>query len=278
MRVDSHVHAFADAIAERAMAALLAKMPPGYAAFDGRLATLADHLETHGFDAAVLCSIATKPSQFDVIRAWSQAIREGAFGTSAARRIVPFLSVHPEDPDRFAHIEQTAREGYKGLKFHSYYQNLVLDSPAAIDLMRCARDNHLAVLCHNGYDIAFPRDRVCEPARVRRLLDAVPGLRLIVSHFGGWMDWDEAERLLIGQPIAIEISMSLSYLPPERLRAMLLRHPIDAILYGSDWPWSSHAKELALLDSLDLPADRMTALMGDNAARLLGLAPAPAAG
>jgi len=273
VRVDSHVHAFADAIAERAMAALLAKMPPGYAAFDGRLATLTDHLETHGFDAAVLCSIATKPAQFDVIRSWSRSIREGAFGAAAARRIVPFLSVHPRDPDRYAHIEQTAREGYKGLKFHSYYQDLVLDSPEAIDLMRCAHDNGLAVLVHNGYDIAFPRDPVCEPARVRRLLDAIPGLKLIVSHFGGWMDWEAAEHLLIGQPIAIEISMTLDYLEPAHVRDLLLRHPVDSILYGSDWPWSSHASELALLDSLDLPSDRMAAMMGDNAARILGLVP-----
>jgi predicted TIM-barrel fold metal-dependent hydrolase len=272
MRIDFHTHAFADAIAERAMTALKAQMPPGYRCFDGKLGTLVAQLAEHRLDAAVLCSIATKPAQFDVILKWSDAIRQGAFGEEVARRIIPFLSVHPQDPERYRRVEQTAKAGYKGIKLHPYYQNFVLDSPEAIDLLRCARQNDLVVLSHVGYDIAFPRDEsICEPARVRRVLDAVPGLKFVASHFGGWMDWDEADRLLIGQPIDIDISMTLDHLDPARVRDMLLRHPAEHLLFGSDWPWSRYDAEIPLLESFQLPAGRLEALMGGNAMRLLGL-------
>ena len=272
MRIDLHAHAFADTIVERAMAALLAEMPPGYRCEDGRLGTLAGQLEACGIDAAVICSIATKPTQFDVIMKWSEAIRNGAFGEAAARRAIPFLSVHPEDPERYRHIEQTARAGFKGIKFHPYYQRFELDSPGAIDLMDCARRNGLVVVSHVGFDIAFPHDRLCDPVRVRRLLDALPDLKFVASHLGGWMDWEAAERLLIGQPIDIEISMSMDYLPAGRARELFMRHPADRLYFGSDWPWTRHDEQLARLEALQLPADRMQALMGGNAARLLGLA------
>jgi predicted TIM-barrel fold metal-dependent hydrolase len=133
------------------------------------------------------------------------------------------------------------------------------------------RQNGLVVVCHTGYDVSFPHDRICDAARVRRLLDALPDLKFVASHLGGWMDWDEAERLLIGQPIDIEISLSPNYLPPGRLRELLLRHPADRLHFGSDWPWTRHGEQVARLEALQLPADRMQALMGGNSARLLGL-------
>ena len=273
MRVDIHTHAFPESIAERAMTALKAHMPPGFVCSDGRLGSLIDDLEAHRFDAAVVCSIATKPAQFEAILHWSDSIRQGAFGDGAARRIVPLISVHPADPDRYQRIEQTAAAGFKGLKVHPYYQDFVLDAPESIDLFHCAQQNGLAVLSHVGFDIAFPRTRLCGPARVRRVLDAVPDLAFIVSHLGGWMDWDEAEALLIGQPIDIEISMALDDLPADRVRDILLRHPIDRIHFGSDWPWSAYDKVLPLIEAMALPPDRFKALMGDNSARLLGLRP-----
>jgi uncharacterized protein len=274
MRIDIHAHAFADAIADRAMAALKATMPPDRPCEDGRLGTLVDRLVGYQFDAAVICSIATKPAQFDVILKWSDAIRNGSFGTETAQRAIPFLSVHPEDPERYRHIEQTAQAGFKGLKFHPYYQRFSLDAPAFIDLLNCVRQNGLIAVSHVGFDIAFPRDRICDAQRVRRLLDALPDLKFVVSHFGGWMDWDEADRLLIGQPVDIEISMTLGALPSERVRDMIMRHPADRLHFGSDWPWSRYDDQLPLLEAMQLPPERLQALMGDNSARLLGLADA----
>lgn len=273
MRIDFHTHAFADAIAAKAMATLQAELPPGIeACADGRLGTLVAQLAEHGMDAAVVCSIATRPSQFEPILQWSQAIRDGAFGAETARRIVPFVSVHPADPDAYSRIARAAAAGFLGLKIHPYYQRFVLDAPATLDYLRCARDHNLIVVSHTGFDIAFPRERICDPARIERVVETLPDLRFVATHLGAWEDWDEVERRLLGRALDLEISFAFDYLADDRIRAMLLRHPAGRLLFGSDWPWNSHGAVLPRLAALGLDEPRLAALMGGNAARLLGLA------
>jgi predicted TIM-barrel fold metal-dependent hydrolase len=272
MRVDFHTHAFADAIAGRAIAAIESRLREEGAAarFDGRLGTLTAELARHGFDLGVVCSIATRPAQFEPILAWSQAIRDGAFGEEAARRIVPFASVHPADPEARRRIARVAAAGFQGLKIHPCYQQFTLDAPATLDYLRCARDHGLIVISHTGFDIAFPRERICDPARVARVVAAIPDLRFVATHLGGWEDWEEVERHLIGSPVHMEISYCCGRLDRERLRGLLLRHPAGCLLFGSDWPWNSHAEVLPRIEALGLDEPRLTALMGGNAARLLG--------
>lgn len=270
MKIDMHTHAFADRIAGRALASLMSHMPAEYhTGFDGRLGTLVAQLRKHGFDRAVLCQIATKPEQFTPILEWSQAIRRGDFGEEAARMIVPLASVHPEDPARYSRIGEVAKAGFKGVKLHPYFQKFILDTPSLVDYCKAVRDAGLFIEIHVGYDIGFPFEDLCGPRRVANLIAKVPGLRFMVTHFGGWLDWDEVNEILIGAPVDLEISMSTGFCRDELLRDMLMRHPADRLYYGSDWPWSDYGKTLPHLQSLGIPADRMEALMGSNAARWL---------
>ena len=273
MRIDMHTHAFADKIAARALEAIMAPMPAEYRTpYDGRLATLVAQLKANGFDKAVLCQIATKPAQYGPILAWSEAIRRGEFGEDAARMIVPLPSVHPEDPDRVARLAEVARLGFPGVKLHPFFQHFTLDTPEMLDYFRAVRDNGLFVLSHVGYDIGFPFEDRCGPRRVAHVLEAVPGLRMMIAHFGGWLDWEEASRILIGAPVDIEISMSIGFCAPDLLGDMLHRHPADRLYFGSDWPWSQYGKTLPALAGFGLDEARLSALMGGNAARWLGIA------
>lgn len=270
-RIDMHTHAFADKIARHALDAVMSNLPIEYhTRFDGRLATLVSQLKANRFDRAVLCQIATKPEHFLPIMQWSRAIRDGAFGEDVARMMIPLPSVHPDDPERFERLAAVAREGFRGVKLHPYFQRFTLDSAGLLDYFRCVRDCGLFVEVHTGFDIGFPFDDLCGPRRVVRVLEEVPGLRFMVTHFGGWLDWDEASAAIIGQPIDVEISMAIGFCPPDRLREMLLRHPADRLYFGSDWPWSDYRATLPFLEGLELPESRMEALMGGNAARWLG--------
>ncbi len=272
MRIDVHTHAFPDGLAARALATLNAQLPPADAAQgDGCLGSLVAALEAVGFDRAVICSIATRPSHFQPILDWSCAIRDGDFGDAIATRIVPLASVHPEDSNAWKGLAEVARRGIKGIKLHAYYQGFLLDAPPVMDLLRCARDQGLVVVCHTGYDNAFPRDLRCEPARIRRVVETLPDLQFVATHMGAWQDWDAVEQQLIGLPLYIETSYSSGYLTPTRMAAMLQRHPIDRILFGTDWPWRTQAQELVALEDLGLAADRREALLGKNAVRLFGI-------
>ncbi len=88
--IDVHTHAFPDRLAARAIAALEAGAPSCRAFLDGRLASLVASMDRAGIETSVVASIATKPEQFPAILAWSREI--------ASPRIVPFASVHPDDP------------------------------------------------------------------------------------------------------------------------------------------------------------------------------------
>ena len=185
------------------------------------------------------------------------------------------LSIHPDDPDALAHADETAAAGFRGIKLHPYYQRFTIDEPRMFPLYERLARHGLLVVFHTGFDIAYPYIPVASPARIRRVMDTFPTLKIVATHLGGWHDWENARRHLIGQPIYIETSFSLHILPPDEARAMILAHPADRILFGTDSPWADPTAELARWRALNLPEDRLTAALGPNAARLLQSIPVP---
>jgi hypothetical protein len=66
---DFHTHAFPDALATRAIRALEAETDRVKARLDGRISSLLRSMDYAGIRRSVICSIATKPEQFDSILA-----------------------------------------------------------------------------------------------------------------------------------------------------------------------------------------------------------------
>ena len=258
---DFHTHAFPDAIAEYAMEQL-SDTDGMNACHDGTLDGLRASMASCGIERAVLCNIATKPDHFQNILNWCRAVRSD--------RIVPLPSVHPEDPHFAERLQEIAEEGFPGIKIHPYYQGFVLDDPQLIPFFRELERFKLLVISHTGFDAAFPdRKRIADPARILALLQRHPDLRFIATHFGAWEDWDEVERLLIGQHVAIEISFAFGRIPDERIRTMLQNHPREYILFGTDSPWTDQKASLESLYSLGMGQAFEDAVLRDNAERLL---------
>lgn len=262
MITDIHTHAFPDAMAERAIRTLQGETDKAVARLDGRVSSLLDSMDKAGIDRAVICSIATKPSQFEKILEWSKQIR--------SRRIIPFPSVHPADPEAPARIRQIAAAGLKGVKLHPYYQTFEIDAPLMHPLYEEIRALGLILLCHTGFDIAFPRDRIADPRRIARVLEAFPGLKFVASHLLSWDDWDEVERHLLGKPVYTDFSMTIEFAGEARTRSLLLRHPREYVLFGTDSPWQDQSEEMARFRAFKLGADWEQAVLQDNARRLLG--------
>lgn len=258
--IDCHTHAFPDNLAGRAVP-LLEQEGNVRAALDGTVGSLLRSMDEAGIATSIVASIATKPTQFRPILQWSLSI--------ASPRIVPFASVHPDDPEAASRIEEIAAAGLRGIKLHPYYQRFVIDEERMLPLYDAAERAGLILLMHTGFDIAFPRDRIADPARILRVLERHPDLRLIASHFGAWEDWDEVERLLLGKPVYMDVSYSLPFLDPDRARSFILSHPTDLVLFGSDSPWTDQRQAVESIRALDLPNDVREALFFANAKRLL---------
>lgn len=267
--IDMHTHAFPDKLAERAIPQLEATAAaqsgnPWKAVGSGTIAGLLASMDQAGIRLAVICSIATKPEQPEAILKWSSQVR--------GDRIEPFLSLHPQTPDKARWIERFAREGYKGIKLHPLYQGFPFDDPAMDEAYAACAAHGLIVVTHSGRDIAFPPDNDCaHPRRLRRVIRRHPSLKLLCTHMGGWENWTEVENELLGENVLLETSFSLHRLDPKRAAAMIRRHGVNRVMMGSDWPWYSQAEELRAIRNLGLTETELQWVLHSSAARLLRL-------
>jgi hypothetical protein len=261
--IDIHTHAFPDSIAARAMASLQEHCP-WQAVGDGRVASLLASMDAAGVETALLCTVATKPDQPAGILAWCHKI--------ASSRILPLPSVHPDTPDIDGWVRRFADEGFVGIKLHPQYQGLDADDPQMDAIYASAEQHGLVVQSHCGRDIAFPPDNdQAAPRRFANVLRRHPGLKLVCTHLGGWRMWDEVRAHLLGLKLYLETSFSLEELGPPEATAMIRKHGVGRVMFGTDWPWQEQTTALRQLAELDLTPTEMEGLRCDNARVLFGL-------
>ncbi len=260
MIIDFHTHAFPDAVAAKAIPAL-AKKGNVKAHTEGTAESLLASMDRAGIHTSVICSIATRPAQFEPILAWSKSIQ--------SPRLVPLPSIHPADTDAAAKVFQLKSEGFSGIKMHPYYQDFSLDEDRLSPLYAALSETGMFLVVHCGYDIAFPRIRRSDPTQILTVQNRFPDLKLITTHFGGWEIWEEVEKMLIGKEIFMEISFALTYLSPEQAVRMLNKHPADYLLFGSDSPWDNQLEAIQRLKKLNLNQERLNRILGQNGERLL---------
>ena len=187
MIIDFHTHNFPDALAARAIAAMVENLRHEFTPFgDGTLACQLAAARADGIDRCVMCPVATKPAQADVILRTACAIRDGDLGEEAARVIIPLASVCPSDADYRVRLKAIADAGIPGIKLHPYYQGFRLDDPRVFPYFAALRDAGLFVVVHCGLDLGFADEPLsCGPVQIAALLRAVPDLTFIAAHLGG---------------------------------------------------------------------------------------------
>ena len=258
--IDFHTHAFPDTVATKAIPTL-EKQGNITAHTTGTVESLLESMDKAGIEQSVICSIATRPEQFESILQWSHSIRSS--------RIIPLPSIHPRDPDCIQHVYRIKEEGFAGIKMHPYYQDYFLAEEKLAAFYTAINECELLLVAHCGYDIGFPRTRCADPAQILKLVTDFPGLRFVATHFGGWKLWDEVEEVLIGKEIFMEISFALKYLSKQQIQRMLQNHPQEYLLFGSDSPWDDQSACLQALSDLSLDPELFSAITGENAQKLL---------
>ena len=273
MIVDVHSHDFAQSVAIRAMEGMCRGLegrlePSG----DGTLAGHLDALDLAGVDKAVMCPIATKPSQFDVILRRSVAILSGEAGERAQRKIVPFASIHPLDPDWSRHLDAIAAAGIKGVKVHPYYQDFSLADPSVWPMFRKIAELGLVVQCHAGRDLGYvDRTDACGPEEIATLLRNVKGLAFIAAHLGGCSGYaPHSVDELIDLGAYVDTSALVQNHHKDEEMRILRTCPTERLLFATDWPWTHYPEELAWVKAVRAPED-WDAVLGGNAQRLLAI-------
>ena len=258
--IDFHAHAFPDQVAASAIP-YLEEEGDVKAMHDGRVASLLNLMDRDGVEKSVICSIATRASQFTTILNWSRQIR--------SERIIPFPSFHPTDPEMVEHISQIKAEGFKGIKMHPYYQGFFLDDEKLYPAYEKICELGLILVMHTGFDIAFPRIRRCDPRQILNVMTRFPDLKLVTTHLGAWQQWGEVEDLLAGRRIYMDISYTLDQIDQQTARRIIINHPQAYILFGTDSPWSGAGATYHNLLRLELGEELERRILRENGLALL---------
>jgi len=260
--IDVHAHVFPDQIAEKAIPALSSSAnikPYG----KGTVTDLLQKMDQAGVKKSVLVSVATRASQVQSINNWLLEQKN--------ERLIPFAALHPEDPQRFEEIQRVKKLGFKGFKMHGNYQEFYPDETRVIELAKAIADAGLILLMHGGVDWAYEEEKA-SPERMARLMEAVPNLKLIIAHFGGFQSWDKVEKILAGSPAYFDISFTLPYIKQDDFLRIARKHGVNKLLFGTDYPWAGAEENLEILDQYPLNQEEKEAILFRNAETLLDLA------
>lgn len=192
-------------------------------------------------------------------------------------RALPIATVHPYDGDAaLAELQRVAAKGVKVLKIHPHTQQFDAADPRVLALVKRAGELGVIVLMDNASIV--PDD--CE--KLFNLALQAPKTKFIFAHLGGmnFRFWNiiAAARTaegLFGENIYFDISATVAMLADSPVKGefvwTLRNVGIDQVLFGSDFPQYSLAKNLDALDKLGLSDAEKTAIRYENARKLFGL-------
>jgi hypothetical protein len=263
MIIDAHCHVWPDHIAAQVLASRPSDMDPVH---DGTVAGLRRTMDAAGIDHAMCLGVANVAKN---------VARTNEFMGSIPRdRFTPFGTVHPELAPE-VNVASLRENGISGVKLHPLFQDVSFADPRVVELLHALAEADVTVIAHVGSGGTPEANERGHPAALRAALDAVPALRLIACHFGGYHRLDEAEQTLVGSRAYLETSWPprLADLDRQRVRALIRRHGADRVVFGSDWPMTDPAAELATVRDLGLDEHETDAIAGNTLAGILGLRP-----
>ncbi|MBM7854849.1 putative TIM-barrel fold metal-dependent hydrolase [Desulfohalotomaculum tongense] len=259
MLIDMHVHFFPDNVAPKVTQQLARHygMPVPYRGTVTEYQTLRRRANV---DAAVFFTAATKPEQVPPANLWAiQNSKDGLIG---------FGTLHPDYENIDDEINRLKKAGIKGIKFHPDFQQFFLDEEKALIMYeKLARD--FILIFHIGDDQNSSKINYTSPERLAHVLETIPNLKVIAAHMGGYQMWDRALQCLVGKKLYFDTSSCYEFLPSDKFRYMIKEHGYHKILLGSDYPYNDPGRECSCIAKLGLKDNEYTAVIGENAKRLM---------
>ncbi len=282
MIIDFHTHTFPENLAGRAITKL-AQSARALNYLDGTAGALRASMREAGVDYSLLLPVVTRPGQQEDIN--RIAAETNARGKETG--LLSFGGIHPENEDYRQILRNLSENGVKGIKIHPVFQQVPIDDIRYQRIIACASENDMIVITHAGYDIGFPGENQSSVARIARMLDIVKPEKFVLAHMGGWECWEEVEEWIAGRNVWLDTAFSLLPVEPapgtvrspeedpplsrERFLRIVRKMGADRILFGTDSPWSGQRETLAAIRESGLSRTEQDAVLGENAAGLLGM-------
>lgn len=269
MFIDMHTHVFPDALADRAVAQLIAGAHArGNETKNYIPATeqaLLRSMEDNGVDLSVVLPVVTAPKQEDSVLRFA--------GELAARNqnLISFGGVIPGMTGWKDYLHRMKDEGFLGIKLHPEFQGCFVDSKESIALFKECEALGLLTVLHAGEDIGIQPPVHSTPEALSHVLEEVSGKYIIAAHMGGWNRWDEVEEYLVGSNLYFDTAFVKDFLSKEQYVRIIRSHGAEKILFGSDSPWEMPKDTWAAIKALGLTKEEEDCIAYGNAAKLLNL-------
>ena len=257
--IDCHTHIYPAKIAVKA-ARFIGDFYGVSARWDGTVDTLLAQCREAGIGRCLALAVAVDA---DHVTRINDFLIENV--SAHADALWGFATLHPDMADPGAEVERILKAGMKGVKLHPDMQRFSL-AEARTDRLFAACAGVCPVMIHAG-DVRYHNSN---PSLIPPVLKKHPDLTLICAHFGGYGEWDDAEKLLADTGVYVDTSSTSFRVPAERVKEMILLFGEDRVLFGTDYPMWTAKQEIDLLLSLGLPDRTMRKIFRENALRLLG--------
>ena len=258
--IDFHSHVYPDAIAPKAADSIREFYHLGDDAMDGKVETLLEQGTKAGIEKFVILPVALRPSR-------TRHINDFILGEVAKEdRFYGYGTIHAGMENLCEEVEYIMENGLRGLKMHPDSQVFAIDDPRLFPVYDMIGDK-LPILFHMG-DHRFDYSH---PARLRKVLDLFPKLRVIAAHFGGYSMYDTAAELLYDKDCFFDVSSSLMFMEEGVAEKYINHYGADRLVYGSDFPMWDPVREMERFMRLKLTDDQKEQIAHITAEGILGI-------
>lgn len=260
MIIDFHAHIYPAKIAEKA-SDTIGQFYNIQMKYKGSPESLLESGSRIGVDRYIVHSTATAPHQVESIN--NYIIGE----VESHPEFIGFGTIHPEYENYENELIRIYSAGLMGIKLHPDFQKFPIDLREMDDIYEVIAGLKMPILVHAGdyrYDYSGPK-------RIAHVLEKHPTLKVVAAHFGGYTQWEDSEKYLVGKNVWFDTSSSLWKLTPDEAMRMIRNHGVEKMLFGVDYPMWDHQEELERFNKLPLTPEERDAILYKNAMDLLGL-------
>ena len=282
MIIDAHTHTFPKKIAS-SVVDKLEKRAKSRAYTDATEEELIKSMKKSNINASIILPIATNIKQTQKLN--DIAIEKNKNFSKTG--IFSLGTIHPDYEDYKSELKRIKKGGLTGIKIHPAYQGVDLDDIRFLRIIEFAEELDLAVVIHAGLDIGFPEHNYADINQISLVIEKIKPKKMVLAHLGGWKDWDNVEKYLVGSDVYMDTAFSLGrYEPPkdifvefektkmisnEQFKRIVEKHGYDKIIFGTDSPWGAQEKVLDNIYECKLNEKEIHKVLADNAVKVYNL-------
>lgn len=259
--IDTHAHIFPPKIEQKATAAIGDFYDMPHMSHAGSTEELLASGRKAGVEKYLIFATATTKSQVESINNFIISMNR------AYKEFIGIGTIHVEYDLFEDEINRIEREGIKGIKFHPDFQRFDFDDERLLPVFELLEKKNMFVITHSG-DYRY---QYSHPEKVARIARLFPNLRIIAAHFGGWMMWEIARKMLVLPNIYVDTSSTIGFGGVQPALEGLKTFDPKHIFFGCDFPMWDHETEIKRLLDLGLSQTFLEDILYNNFAEFYGL-------